>query len=98
MLLCTFVYSILLCQQAAALYKLPHYTSFVMEKDASVYTMYMAARITVSYMYELPGLGKSVKYLSSLYAQAGYETALCSNYSVQWSNMSKAVGSDCCWS
>ena len=80
--------------QAAALYKFCHGS----EKDASVYTMYMAARITVSYMYELPGLGKSVKYLSSLYAQAGYETALCSNYSVQWSNMSKAVGLDCCWS
>ena len=94
MLLCTFVYSILLCQQAAALYKFCHGS----EKNESVNSMYMAAGITVSYMYELPGLGKSVKYLSSLYAQAGYETALCSNYSVQWSNVSKAVGLDCCWS
>ena len=75
-LLCTSVYSILLCQQAAALYKFCHGA----EKDASVH------RNTVS--YELPSL---VKYLSSWYAQAGYKTALCSNYSMQLSNVSKAV-------
>ena len=57
------------------------YIVMAQKKRITVLTTYMAARITVQ--FELPCLGKSVKYLSSLYAQAGYKTALYSNYSLQ---------------